>query len=176
MLISLSGEIELNPGPKPSSFKCFSICQRNLENIKSHDILKVKLLTVYNVMLKFDFICISESCITSDTSPGDDNLNKTGYNMSLADQPSGNQRGGVFIYYKEPLPIKMLNINCLQECICFDLNIRSELYTIVSLYRSPSQSVNEFENVPNKSNLTMESITQKNLFLTVVIGDFVPGF
>ena len=126
-------------------------------------------------MLKFDFICISESCITSDISPSDDNLNITDYNMSLADHPSGNQRGGVFIYYKKPLPIKMLNITCLQECICFDLNIGSELCTIVSLYRPPSQSVNEFENVPNKSNLTMKSITQNNLFVTVVIGNFVPG-
>ena len=46
MLISLTGEIDLNPGPKPSSFKCFSICQRNSENIKTHDILKIKLLAV----------------------------------------------------------------------------------------------------------------------------------
>ena len=28
-LIRLSGDIELNPGPKPSSFKCFSICHWN---------------------------------------------------------------------------------------------------------------------------------------------------
>ena len=44
--------------------------------------------------------------------------------------------------------------------------------TIVSLYRSPSQSADEFDNFLNKLNLTMESITQKNLFLTVFIGDF----
>ena len=29
----LSGDIELNPGPKPSSFKCFSICPWNLNSI-----------------------------------------------------------------------------------------------------------------------------------------------
>ena len=44
--------------------------------------------------------------------------------------------------------------------------------TIVSLYRSPSQSADEFDNFLNKLNLTMESITQKNPFLTVVTGDF----
>ena len=44
-------------------------------------------------------------------------------------------------HYKESLPIKMLNINYLQECICFGLKIGSKLCTIVSLYRSPSQSV-----------------------------------
>ena len=42
----------------------------------------------------------------------------------------------------------------------------------MSLYRSPSQSADEFDNFLNKLNLTMESITQKNPFLTVVIGDF----
>ena len=91
--------------------------------------------------------------------------------MSRADHPSGNRRGGVCIYYKESLPIKMLNINYLQQCICFDLKIGSTS-TIVSLYRSPSQSVDEFDNFLNKLNLTMELITQKNLFLTVLIGDF----
>ena len=92
--------------------------------------------------------------------------------MSRADHPSGNQRWEVCIYYKESLPIKMLNINYLQECICFDLKIGSKLCTIVSLYRSPSQSANEFDNFLSKLNLTMESITQKNPFLSVVIDDF----
>ena len=99
-------------------------------------------------------------------------MNIPGYNMTRADHPSGNRRGGVCIYYKESLPIKMLNINFLEECICFDLKIGSKLCTILSLYRSPSQSADEFDNFLNNLNLTMESITQKNLFLTVVIGDF----
>ena len=39
----------------------------------------------------------------------------------------------------------MLNINYLQECICFDLKIGSKLCTTASLYRSPSQCADEFE-------------------------------
>ena len=46
-------------------------------------------------MHKFDIICISESYLNSDTSPSDGNLNIPGYNMSRADYPSGNRRGGV---------------------------------------------------------------------------------
>ena len=138
----------------------------------SHDFLKVKLLTAYNVMHKFDIIYISESYLNSDTSSNENNLNIPGYNMSRVDHPSGNWRGGVCIYYKESLPIKMLNINYIQERICFDLKIGSKLCTNVSLYRSPSQSTDGFDNFLNKLNLTMESATQKNPFLTVVIGDF----
>ena len=123
-------------------------------------------------MHKFDIICISESYLHSDTSSNDSNLNIPVYNLSLADHPSGNRRGGVCIYYKESLPIKTLNINYLQEYICFDLKIGSKRCTIVSLYRSPSQSADEFDNFLNKLNLTVESITQKNPFLTAVIGNF----
>ena len=98
-------------------------------------------------MHKFDIIYISESYLNSDTSSNDNNLNIPGYNMPRADHPSGNRRGGVCIYYKESLPIKMLSINYLQECIYSDLKIGSKLCTIVSLYRSPSQSANEFDKI-----------------------------
>ena len=60
----------------------------------------------------------------------------------------------------------------IQECICFDLKIGSKCSTIVSLYRSPNQSPDEIEIFLNKLNLTMESITQKNPSLTVVISNF----
>ena len=94
-LIKLSGNIELNPGPKPSSFKCLLICHWNLNSITFHDFLKVKLLTAYSVMHKFDIICFSESYLNSGTSLIDDNLNLPDYYMSRADQPSGSRRGGV---------------------------------------------------------------------------------
>ena len=93
-------------------------------------------------MHKFDIIYISESYLNSDTSSNDNNLNIPGYNMSLADHPAGNRRGGVCIYYKESLAIKMLNIDYLQEYICFGLKLGSKLCTIVSLYRSPSLLMN----------------------------------
>ena len=66
--------------------------------------------------------------------------------MSCAGHPSGNRRGGVCSYYKKPLSIKILNIDYLQECICFDLKIGSKLCIIVSIYRLLSQSADEFEN------------------------------
>ena len=71
-------------------------------------------------MDKFDIICISESYLNSDTSSSDGKLNISGYNMSCTDHPSGNRRGVVCIYYKESFPIKILNINYLQERSCFD--------------------------------------------------------
>ena len=126
-LIRVSDDIELNPGPKPSSFQNFSICHWNLNSITSHDFLKVKLLSAYNILHNFDIICISESYLNSETVSNDDSLNIPSYNMVRVDHPSGNRRGGVCVYYKETLPIKMLDINYLQECICFDLKTGSKL-------------------------------------------------
>ena len=123
-------------------------------------------------MHKFVIICLSELYLNSDTLSSNDNLNIPGYNMSRAGHPSGNRRGRDCIYYKESLPIKMLNINYLQEYISFDLKLENKRCTTVSLYRLSSQSADEFEKFLNNLNLNVESISQKNLFLTVVIGDF----
>ena len=143
-----------------------------MNSITSHDFLKVKLLSTYNILHNFDIICISESYLNSETLSNDDSLNIPSYNMVRADHPSGNRRGGVCVYYKETLPIKMLDINYLQECIFFYLKIGRKLCSIVSLYRSPSQTRDEFDEFLTNLNLTLETITQKNPFVTVAIGDF----
>ena len=45
-----------------------------------------------------------------------------------------------------------------------------------SLYRSPSQSNDEFDNFVHNLDLTLEALTQKNPFLTFIIGDFNAKF
>ena len=92
--------------------------------------------------------------------------------MFRPDHPSDNRHKGVCVYHKESLPIRLYNISYLQECVCFNLMISNKLCNIVSLYRSPSQNSYEFENFINNLNLTLESITEKKAFLTILLGDF----
>ena len=47
--------------------------------------------------------------------------------------------------------------------------ISNKLCNFLSLYRSPSQTSDEFD-------LTLEALTQNNPFLTVIIGDFNAKF
>ena len=54
--------------------------------------------------------------------------------------------------------------------------ISNKLCNFISLYRSPSQSSDEFENFAYYLDLTLEALTQKNPFLTVIIGDFNAKF
>ena len=77
--------------------------------------------------------------------------------MFRADHPSDNRHGGVCVYYKESLPIRLYNISYLQECICFNLMISNKLCNnILSLYKSPSQNSDEFENYINNLNFRIK--------------------
>ena len=122
-LLRLSGDIELNPGPKPNSCKSFSICHWNLNSITSHNFIKVSLLTAYNNIHKFDIICLSEMYLNSETLSNDENLNIPGYNLITADHLSNTKRGGVCIYFKESLTLRLYNVSYLNECICFEIMI-----------------------------------------------------
>ena len=65
ILITLSGDIDKNPGPKPSSCKKFSICHCNLNSILAHNFIKISLLRAYISTHKFDILCLSETYVDS---------------------------------------------------------------------------------------------------------------
>ena len=112
-IILLSGDIEINPGPKSCSRECFSKCHWTLNSISAQSYTKVSLLTAYNLIHNFDIICVSETFFKSETAPNDPNLEIPGYNMYRADHPSNCKRGSVCIFYKATIPLKGLNISDL---------------------------------------------------------------
>ena len=116
-------------------------------------------------MHKFD-IYLSETYLNSETLSNDENLNIPGYNLIRADHLSNTKRGGVCIYFKESLPLRLYNVSYLNECICFEIMISNKLCNFISLYRLPSQSSDEFENSFYNLDLTLEALSQKNPFLS----------
>ena len=146
ILISLSEDVQLNPGPRDKSSSAFSIYHWNLNSIMAYNYAKMSLLEAYIAAQKFDVVCISETYLDSSTAYDDSNLEIAGYNLIRSDHPSNKKRGGVCIYYKNSLPLRVLSIHYLQECINFELKIGDKLCNFISLCRSPSQSLDEFEN------------------------------
>ena len=134
-----SGDIEQNPGPKPN------FCHWNLYSISAHNFIKLSLLRPYIAIHKFDVVCLSETYLNASISNDDDSLKVPVYNLFRADHPSNTKRGGVCIYYRNSLPLKILGIHYLQECINFEIMIGGKLCRFVSLYRSPNQSLDDFE-------------------------------
>ena len=55
----LSGDIEINPGPRHNLNNHFTICHWNLNSISAHDFAKVYLLKAYLAVHKFDIACLS---------------------------------------------------------------------------------------------------------------------
>ena len=100
------------------------------------------------------------------------NLEVQGFDLIRADHRSNVKRGGVCIYYKNHLPLKLININFLHECLTTELDIKSKLCVLVGLYRSLSQSRNEFSSFITNLESTLQAITLRNPFLTMVLGDF----
>ena len=58
----------------------------------------------------------------------------------------------------------------------FEIMFSNKLCNFISLYRSPSQFSDEFENFVYNLDLTLEGVIQNNPFLNVIIGDFNAKF
>ena len=128
----------------------------------------------YNIWQNIKLIVLVsylETYLDSSTTSDDDNLAISGYNLICSDHPSNSKRGGVCIYYKNFLPLRVLSIQYLQECINFELNISGKICNFISLYRSPSQTEGEFEKFIDKLELNFETLCQNNPFPFVLIGD-----
>ena len=172
IIFNRSGNIEKNPRPKANSYQSFSICHWNLHSITAHNFLKVSLLRAYTTVHSFDVICLSETYLDSSISHDDNNLQIPGYNSYRVDHPLNIKRGGVCIYYKISLPLKIKNIQYLQECINFEIKIKGKLCNFITLYRSPNQCQDDFESFIDNIELNLDSIMTNNPFLTVILGDF----
>ena len=80
-------------------------------------------------MHKFDIICKSETFLNKTDKDNDLNLN--GYSLLEVDYPSNAKRGGICIYYKETLALKMISILFLNESLLCQVTIGSKkcIYT-----------------------------------------------
>ena len=101
LLIRQSGDIEMNPGPKPNPCHSFSICHGNLNSVTANNYLKVSLLRAYIAIKKFGVVCLSETYLDLSNLSNDDNF----CYLVRANHPSNAKKGGVSIYFKNSLPL-----------------------------------------------------------------------
>ena len=146
VLTKRTGDIEQNPRPKPNSCQSFSIWHWNFNSFSAHSFIKISLLKAYIATHKLDAICLSETFFGSSVlNDDDDGLEIPGYGLFRADHPANNKRGGVCIYCRNCLHLKILGIQYLQECINLKRGIRGKSSRFASLYRPPSPSQDNFE-------------------------------
>ena len=62
-------------------------------------------------------------------------------------------------------------MNYLSESILFELRIGSKICDFISLYRSPSQTADNFDSFLDNPKLNLDAMTDNNSILVVAIGD-----
>ena len=123
-----------------------------------------------NCVCKFDKSLLVT--VYYDSSVDDESLEISGYYLIRPDHPYNKSRGGFCIYYKKFLPIKVTGVHLLEECLAFNLIITNKLCSFVALYRSPSQSQENFAIFSDNFKMTLDLDSKKNPFLLPVLSDF----
>ena len=172
IFLNPSRDIEKSPGLKTKSCQGFSICHWNLNSISAHNFSKKLLLQAYNAVHKCDIICLSKTYLNSSIPYDDDNLEIPGCNLIRVDHPSEDKRGGVCIYWKHTLPLKVLDIDILQECINCEIKRENKLCNFIVLHSSPSQAQDTFESFIDNLELNIDAIVAKDPYLIDILCDF----
>ena len=114
-LLPLHGDIKSKPWPRNSKNHLSSFC--NLGSLPACNFQKMLLLKAYNAIYKHDFICLSESYLDTMIPSDHISLDLEGYKLVCADHPSNVKQGGICMYYKEPLPVRVINLPYHQEAL-----------------------------------------------------------
>ena len=165
LLLLLSGDIEINPGPKRSSNIKF--CHWNINGLAAHDFIKVPLVEAFITSNNFDLVCLSETFLDS-TIPNDDvNIQINGYSLLRADNPNDIKRGGVCIYFKESLPlIRRNDLTNIKDCLVTEIDVSNKKCFFTCLYRLPSQSHEELERFCTNFDLLLSNINNIDLIFS----------
>ena len=98
LILLKSGDIESIPGPRKSS--ALKFCHWNLNGLAAHEFTNLSLVEDY---INVNDIDINRYLLMI---PIDDNrFSIPGCSMIRANHPRNTKRGGVYLYYKEHLPI-----------------------------------------------------------------------
>ena len=173
LLLILSNNVELNPGPmKDSSKGNFSISHWNLNNTAAQNFVKLSQLEAYNTLHGYDLICLSETWLDSTTSIDSNDLSLKGYNLHRVDDPDNVKKGGVCVYYKETLVAIFLQTK-LDQCIVREVTFKNKNRGhVISLYRSPSPTPEQFDNFLQLFEEVLQDIFKLKSSVVLISGDF----
>ena len=172
ILLLLSGDVHQNPGPQIN--KCLEFFHWNLNSLCARDRIKIPLIETYDALHKFDIIAVSESML--DKSIKNDEIYIEGFSKDVfrSDHPSNTKTGGVCLYAREGLPIRRRkDLELLQETIIIEINIARKKIFLGTIYRSPSQSSQQFEYFIDKLQMVLNKLKGENPQCVILTGDVI---
>ena len=115
-----------------------------MNSLTAYNFEKVILLEAYDTLDKFDINCLLESFLDSSIVTENSNLKINGYKMVRADH-SNNIERGVFAHITKSLPVRNFSNSYLSEYLTLEVTINNKKGYVITLYRSPSQTPDEFD-------------------------------
>ena len=116
--IILSNDIHQNPGP-PFHNSCFNFMSWNVNSIAKGNFQRVRLIEAHSSIFNYDVISICETSL-NDSIKLPDILLKD-YIFVHSKNPTNTRHGGVGLFYKNSLPIKIRNDLSFDESIVVEL-------------------------------------------------------
>ena len=168
-----SWDIEPNPGPVQSKGKTLAVCHWNLNSLWVDNFVKVALLSAFLSTHDFDVLCLSETFLDSSITDDDPRLSINGYKLFRRDHPSNTKQGGVCIYYKDYLPlVERVDLTDLYECLVCEIKFGRNHLFLTTLYRSPSQSADQFSSFKQQFEETINKINNCAPSISLFLGDY----
>ena len=143
-----------------------------MNSISANNFEKMDSLRAFNAVWHYDLICLSETFLNSSFSTDNVDLFLDGYNMIRSDHPNNIRRGGVCLYFKDSLPLKILSVSDLSECLAIEVAYEKKKCVFISLYRSPSQDSDDFESFLIKFEHLIDNAISSDPDLVLILGDF----
>jgi len=146
LLLLLSGDVELNPGP--CSVSTLSFASLNIRSASSItvDLDKPAVLRDFIVNDCIDILLLTETWLSSD-SPSSvlDSLTPPGYSIIHKPRLSG-RGGGLAVIFRSCFSISEGTLSSFNsfESLCFALSLPNKNFTFLGVYRSSSCSLSEF--------------------------------
>ena len=126
LLILLSNDIELNPGPQYHE-NFLNFMNWNLNSLAKNNFERIQLLEAHNSIYNYDLISICETNLNNKIEIPDPLLND--YSFIPANHPDNVTHGGVGLFYKNTLPLKRRRDLEFDESIVVELKFGRKKYS-----------------------------------------------
>ena len=178
ILITLSYDVHPNPGPliddtsKGFNSGFITFCNWNVNTLSKDEFHRVSLIEANNTIFDYDIISLCETSLNDRVTVPENILN--GYLYHPCNHPSGERKGGVGIFYKASLPLKIREDLSFGECIVTEMRFGRKKIFFTVLYRNPIQKAETpefFDFITNFENLVLQIKSEKP-YVMLFAGDF----
>ena len=141
VLIILSNEIHVNPGPHlHNSF--FNFMNWYLNSLAKDNFQRIQLIEAHNSIFNYDLISICETSLNDSVELPVTLLDE--YTFVPANNPANTRHGRVGLFYKDSLPVRLGNDLSFDESIVIELKFGLKI-NFYRFYQNPSSKYTSLE-------------------------------